>query len=191
MILTFPNLDTLRLALTSGAVPSATAQTEAQAGFDEQGRLWLQTPATFRGSAMTELRRLGVESVRKPPPVPLDLTVCSWLQLLPVQRGSGRLDPPEQTPVLFDLPAEQFSSMVTEMLRLGNDRQGFRHLEEGPGGPARVLLRVIGPPYYTLLRALDHNGRGPTPTAFTETGPRVWLQIGHTHPLAGQIKAPP
>src|SRR5262249_24779362 len=78
-----------------------------------------------------------------------------------------------------------------EMLRLGNDRQGFRWFA-APGEPdnKRVLLRVIGPPYYTLLRALDKSASGTTGgvRAYLERSPRVWVEIGYTHPLAAQVR---
>ena len=76
------------------------------------------------------------------------------------------------------------------MLRLGNDRQGFRWLAADDGDDERVLLRVIGPPYYTLLRALDQTAAAPRATvrAYLEQAPRVWVEIGHTHPLAAQIR---
>ena len=41
------------------------------------------------------------------------------------------------------------------MLRLGNDRQSFRTIAPAHGHGERVLAKVIGPPYYTLLRAID------------------------------------
>ena len=43
MILKFPDLDTLRLALVTGAVPPAVTQTPASAGFDDQGPVWVET----------------------------------------------------------------------------------------------------------------------------------------------------
>ena len=60
------------------------------------------------------------------------------------------------------------------MLRLGNDRQSFRLLRVESGGLADgvVLLRVLGPPYFTLLRALDRNGTD-VPCAYTERAPGV------------------
>ena len=73
-------------------------------------------------------------------------------------------------------------------MRLGNDRQGFRWFCDGSDGPA--LLRVIGPPYYSLLRALDRDGHNAAPRAYTERVPHVWVQVGHTHPLLEQIRPP-
>src|SRR5262249_2830437 len=75
-------------------------------------------------------------------------------------------------------------------LRLGNDRQGFRYLQDGADGDGRALLRIVGPPYYSLLRALDKHGGDKAPTAYIEAAPRLWVQFGHTHPLAANIKVP-
>src|SRR5947199_359302 len=68
---------------------------------------------------------------------------------------------------------------------------GFRWFAvPGDGDSKRVLLRVIGPPYYTLLRAIDRTASGTIGhvRAYLERAPRVWVEIGHTHPLAAQIR---
>ncbi|HJT79303.1 MAG TPA: hypothetical protein VJ739_19055, partial [Gemmataceae bacterium] len=65
----------------------------------------------------------------------------------------------------------------------------FRYFPAAAGGE-RVLLRVVGPPYYTLLRALDREDGAPGPVAYVEAGARLWVQIGHTHPFAGQVRVP-
>jgi hypothetical protein len=186
MILQFPNLDTLRLALTSGAVPAGVSLAAAAAGFDDQGQVWLQPSVAPSRAALAELRRLEVQTPRTSP-VRLSEPLCCWLQAFPVQRQGEPAVPPEQAPVLFDLPAGQFSGVATEILRLGNDRQTFRYLQAKDG--ERVLLRVIGPPYYTLLRALDREGPD-APVAYVECAPRVWIQVGHTHPFSQKIKVP-
>ena len=46
MILKFPDLNTLRLALITGAVPPNMAQAGAVAGFDDQDQCWVETSAT-------------------------------------------------------------------------------------------------------------------------------------------------
>src|SRR3954462_8743523 len=77
---------------------------------------------------------------------------------------------------------------VTEMLRLGNDPQSFRTVT-ADGRGERVLLKVIGPPYYTLLRAIDKSTqKGAAVTAYLERAPRVWVELGYDHPMAAQIK---
>src|SRR5262249_21372441 len=113
-----------------------------------------------------------------------------WHQLLPVQRDPAPQPVSSQCPVLFELPdPKQLPAMVSEMLRLGNDRQSFRWLKDGPDG--RVRLRVIGPPYSTLLRALDANGEATSPHAYIERAPGVWIEVGHSYPLTDKLKPKP
>ena len=152
MILCFPDLDTLRLALTGSAALAKAGETPAAAGFDDRGRVWLQPSTDLPRAALNDLRQLGVQAARASP-VPLTEPVTCWLQLFPLQR-EGSLAVTDRAPVLFDLPAEQLTDLVSEMLRLGNDRQSFRYLRDArqPSAAGRVLLRVIGPPYYSLLR---------------------------------------
>jgi hypothetical protein len=189
MILTFPDLETLRLALTSGAVPGAVALAPAVAAFGDDGAVWVEPSADLPRKALNELRRLGA-GVAKAVGASPSVEVSCWLQLLPLRRSADPLAHPEQVPIIFELPeGEQLSSLVAEMLRLGNDRQGYRWLEDRQGKAAgRALLRVVGPPYYSLLRAIDRDGQATAPTAFAEQAPRVWVQVGYRHPLAEQIK---
>ena len=51
-----------------------------------------------------------------------------------------------------------------------------------------MLLRVVGPPYYSLLRALERDGSAKAPRAYVERAPRVWVEIGYTHPLVEALK---
>ncbi len=194
MILKFPDIDTLRVSLTDGAVPPAVSQTAAQAGLDDDGGVWLDTPANLSKSTQVELRRKGVQ-VAKRFGARMTYRVSCWLELIPLQREGEHLAPPEQSAVLFDLPGgQELARMAIEVLRLGNDRQSYRWLEETAGKKdekVRVLLRVVAPPYYSLLRALDPQGPDAT-RAFVEksVGSRVWVELGYTHPLIKQIKAP-
>lgn len=190
MIVKFPDLDTLQLALTSGSVPPEVAQKPAVAGFGEGEELWVETAARLSTGAQRELKRLGAV-VCKSSGASLSGEVSSWLELLPLVREEIRPETLEQAPVLFDVPGGvELSHLVMEMLRLGNDRQSFRWLQEdGEGG--RALLRVVGPPYYSLLRALDQlGGPGVAPHAFIERTPGVWVELGYRHPLMANIRPP-
>jgi hypothetical protein len=189
MILTFPDLDTVRLALTSGAVPSAAALAPAVARFEAGGRVWVETAVDLPRKSLAELRRQGAGTGKPPTTVPA-IEVSCWPQLLPLQRSADRVARPRQTPVLFELAeGEPLTSLVSEVLRLGNDRQGYRGLEDPKGkAPGRALLRVVGPPYYSLLRAIDRDGQASAPVAYVEQAPRVWVQLGYRHPLADHIK---
>ena len=92
--------------------------------------------------------------------------------------------------MLFELASEQrLPELVSEILRLDNDRQSFRWFETD--GSKRALVRVIGPPYYSLLRALDDPDNLGGTVAYRECSPRLWIQLGWSHPLAEQIQAPP
>ena len=62
MDLCFPDLDTLRLALTSGAVPPAVSVAPVRAGVADDGRVWVQTPAALPRGALADQRRLGVQA---------------------------------------------------------------------------------------------------------------------------------
>src|SRR5262245_60228366 len=130
MILKFPDLDTLKLVLINGAVPPSVSLAPASAGFDEQGQLWLEPFVTPARRTQDELKKYNVEVARKFGAETSGEISC-WLEMLPLVRESEFVAPPEQTPVLFDLPSgEQLTRLATEILRLGNDRQGYRWLEE-------------------------------------------------------------
>ena len=188
MILKFPDLDTLRLALTSGVVPPAVCQAAAVAGSDDQGQVWVEPAAPLPRAAQSDLRRLGVQSGNNSG-AGETFPVSCWPEILPLRPDADPLDRLGQTPILFETPSQEaLGRLVVEILRLGNDRQGFRWLD-GAGGAGRGLLRVVGPPYYSLLRAVDRDG-DDGPRAYRERAPRLWIEVGWTHPLADLLKPP-
>lgn len=190
MILVFPDLDTFRLALTGGVVPTDVSLADAAVSFADDGRIFIDTAAKLPRKASAELTRLGVVAAKRHPGDPQP--VACWLQVLPAVRDPNPPQLSTQAPVLFELPsADHLPTIVGEMLRLGNDRQSYRWVAPADGKTdARLLLRVIGPPYYTLLRALDPPAGDEPVRAYTEAAPRVWVQVGFTHPFAAQIKLP-
>jgi hypothetical protein len=197
MYLCFPTLDALRLALTSGVVPPAVSLAPVEAArVGEQ--VWVKPGVPVADETLVELKRIGVSIApdirgangESPhPDASHDQFEC-WLQLLPLKREPAEPLLTDRTPVLFHLSrAEQLPEVAGEILRLGNDRQSFRYLE-GEGKTA-VLLRVVGPPYYSLLRALDPAGPADPPRAYRERAPGVWVPIGFTHPLVDQVRPAP
>lgn len=190
MILAFPDLDTFRLAVTGGLVPAEAMLAEAAVSTDPVGRLLVETPAKLSRKIVGDLGRLGVTTEKRHAGA-TEFVSC-WLQVLPTVRDANPPQLSSQAPVLFELPTpESFPTLVTEMLRLGNDRQSCRWLAPADGrDEPRVLLRVIGPPYYTLLRALDPAASGDPVIAYAEAAPRVWVQVGYSHPLADRIRPP-
>jgi hypothetical protein len=187
MIFQFPDLETLRLAITSAQVPPDVSAAPAEVAFDAAGRPSVRPVAGIPPNPMlTALRKLGVKQA-KDHYSEATLTVDCWPQVLPVQKTAATPEVTSNTPVLFEMPAAEMPGVVTEMLRLGNDRQSFRTVAGADG--ERVLLKVIGPPYYTLLRAIDKSTqKGANVTAYVEKAPRVWVELGHDHPMAAQIK---
>ena len=196
-ILSFPDRETLQLALATGAVPSEVAEASAEAAIDEDGPLVVRPSLALSRRAWGELKRLGVQSGRAS-----DLrsraieTVTCWPQLLPLRRDPNAETLGPTTPVVFELPGDQLPSLAGEILRLGNDRQGVRWLSEGDSDeadqrPPRALLRAVGPPFYTLLRAIDRDGRPGGLRAFVERAPRLLVELGYTHPMIDRLRPPP
>ncbi len=187
MILLFPDLKTLELAIHSGMVPPEVALTPATASFDAHGKIFVETSAELSKTSLKNLDRIGVKGSKRHGHQEL-LEVSCWPQLLPLTRETTAPLITQQAAILFELEhSEDFPTVVSEMLRLGNDRQSFRYLNGHS-----VLLRVIGPPYYTLLRALDPSAsstRGRV-YAYLERAPRIWVELGYALPLASQLRAP-
>ena len=192
MLLYFPSPDTLRLALTSGILPEAVRTSPTRFGFEGKA-VWVESSAKLSEKVESGLRRLGVQ-FSSDSTIHLPHETTNWLQIFPLECDAVAVEVGDKTPVLFELTQEgQLAELAIEILRLGNSRQSFRWLEAGscpplpPGeGPGvRGLLRVIGPPYYSLLRALDQDGAA---LAYREMAPRVWVQVGYTHPLAEHLK---
>jgi len=186
VILQFPNLDTLRLALTSGAIPESLRATPTQFAVGADHVLWVQSRETISDKIRKDLRRLGV---RFPSDTenPLTDSAQHWLQMFPLAHVAGPIEVGEKTPILFEtMRADQLSEIAVEMLRLGNDRQSFGWYDDDARSIG--LLRVVGPPYYSLLRSLEQTPDAPI--AYREAAPRVWVQLGFDHPLAEHLLPP-
>ena len=192
MILRFPQLEILSLAITSGLIAPEDVVRSAAARVEKGGAVWVQSALKLSKDAKNQLGEWGVTSHRSKRKAGGNLQAfASLLQIFPLRKDRAFKQPIEKTPVLFELNDEAaLPEIVNEILRQGNDRQSFRSVADRHG--ERVLLRVLGPPYYTLLRALDQTSTqgstGDPPRAFIEQAPRVWVQAGYQHPFAKQIK---
>lgn len=190
MILVFPDFETLRLATGSGQIPPAMLAAPARASFATDGPVAVDTEEALPKTAASALKKLGVKTGRA---LAGDVReYASWPQMFPLTRDARVPEVTPQSVVLFDLPAAQLAGFVTEMLRLGNDRQSFRYLTStADRAEVRVLLRVIGPPYYSLLRAIDAAEMASGISAYTEASRGVWVSFGWSHPLAGRFQPAP
>ncbi|MDX1929256.1 MAG: hypothetical protein SFV81_22200 [Pirellulaceae bacterium] len=198
MVLHFPSQDVFRLALTSGTVSAATQTQSARGLLLKSGELWVAPSESLSSRTLKSLAQLNVKAVECLPvdiPDATAIEASCWLQLIPLERVKEDSSSFEKTTVLFRTQSSAvFSDLVAEMLRLGNDRQSFRHYQLDDDEFS--LLRVIDPPYYSLLSALERlheSGDSQASckvTAFTEQAPRVWVQAGYRHPLAARIDPP-
>ncbi|CAN5326912.1 hypothetical protein BH11PLA2_BH11PLA2_01230 [soil metagenome] len=175
MLLDFPTLDSLRFALMAGLLPAEAATVGGTAPFT------LELPGRFTKDLAAKLTPLGISTVkthREP-----SRNLGSVFELFNLEAKTLEVTP--QTPVLFHLrQASDLPVLTRELLRLGNDRQSYCTID------GDAFLKVIGPPYYTLLRAIDPSSAEKPLTAYVETAPRVWVQAEHSHPFANRLSVP-
>ena len=181
MILEFPDFATLRLALTGGFVPAAVAATDCLISEGPAGRVAVEFKGKIGKKAGAELEKLGVTPGEQHAGEPRK--VGSWPELFPLEKLASLPQLAGGAAVLFELAASELAAFVHEMLRLGNDRQQVRWLD---AEASRALLRAVGPPYYTILRAMEPGGA----VAYAEAAPRVWVELGYRHPFATMLKVP-
>src|SRR6478672_12357174 len=145
MVFQFPDLETLHWAIANAQVPPEVSAAPAEVAFDSDGRPSVRPVAGIPPKPMlTALKKLGVKQA-KDHFAEATLTVDCWPQVLPVHKAPAVPEVTSNTPVLFELPAGEMPAVVTEMLRLGNDRQSFRTVTAADGRGERVLIKVIGP----------------------------------------------
>ncbi len=185
MILKFPKLDVLSLCLSSGTVsPEISAQTSI-VGVQPDGVVWLTFEHSVTQLVLKQLRQFGVSTARTFPDRDVTARMIShWWEAIPVQKFAN-IAVNERSQVIFDIadPA-QLSELVNEMLRQGNDRQSVLCVS---GAETRTLLKVVGPPYFTLLKALHENPNDSSIKAFVESPSRVWTELGYKHPFAEKL----
>lgn len=174
----FPDLETLCLALGSGAVPAASARAPVRAGCDDAGRPCLQPAAPLPPEALDVIQQLGVEVTGAPAAI-LDRELCCWHELVPLTPCQERIA--ADAPVLFQVPnPRDWPVLASELQRLGKRSFAYRWDMEAPESP--IWVRATGAPFISLLRSGWH--------AFAEQAPRVWVVAGYRHPLVEQIEPP-
>lgn len=191
MLLTFPHIDSLVLALRSGAVPPQVAAAPAQASLLPLGEIQIVPADGIGRDESAQLQRLGVDVRPRASKLsgPAISAVC-WAQLVPLVRDRRAAEVHDRLPVIFWLSdPSQLGPLVQEILRQGNDRLALRTFTDAQGREQN-LLRVVGPPYYSLLQAIEARNDAPV-RAFVERNPRVWIELGYAHPLASELVPAP
>jgi hypothetical protein len=183
MILSFPDLAAVRFALGSSLVPVEIASVPVAVGHSGSGTITVETAAKFPKASLEQLAKFHVAAAKSHfgPAERLP----HWYAILPLEPDRRLPDDFSETPVLFELPVSQLPQLVNELVRLGADRATYRTLD-GPGGPT-AFLRVVGPPYYTLLRAMGFSHDSGSLRGYREHSPGVWIELGRSHPFADRV----
>ena len=177
----FPNLDALRLVLTSGIVPPRVTQAPAWTGYDPQGRLWLEPAELPPREVLAALTRLGVQALGDGGL--LNEPIGCWAELLPLRPAPPA---PPTGGVLFELPDARLAHFVAGIRRLNRSPIGVRLLDGD--GANRAWVIATTPPMTVLLACDDPDS---AVEAFTEQAPGIWVRHGWEHPLPESLLRPP
>lgn len=177
----FRDSQALQVVLTSGLCPAEVVVSGARIGQGAGGSLVLAPERPLPKAALQQLRAAGVVIDAE---LPGDAhAVCCWAEAVVPARVAV-----PAIPALVLLMTERAASLVdlaAELVRLGCDRQEL--LVAGGMG----VIRVVDPPTYTVMRALDHEAGlrafAPDPPAQEA----VWTELGYRYPLADRLRAAP
>ncbi|QGJ70055.1 Hypothetical protein PBC10988_17440 [Planctomycetales bacterium 10988] len=188
-VLHFPNLQTLRLAITSKLLPTHILGQPTRGHRSEKGDLWIEFPHPLEKQTHHGLHQLNIQTGTKSPP--LKEKVQTWFEWFPLQKEADPVHD-ERTSILFWVEDPQsLNELIFEMLRLGNDRQRFAMIiPKGRRGVGQHFLRVLGPPYFTLARAQASESLPQPITAYYQQRDRVWVPWGKQHPLGDFLRPP-
>lgn len=183
--LAFENEEALRVALTSGLIPPEVQECAACAAAGEDGAIAIAPAAPLAEATLRALRRAGVR-VGEPVGEGARPIRC-WAEAVTVERAGDSTEPASGL-CLFLLPdGASTLGLAGEMLRLGCDRL---HCCFDAADGSAALIRAVDPPYYTVACAMER-ADGPRAFAPAEIGQeRVWVEVGHRHPLARSLRAP-
>lgn len=177
-VLMFPNVNTLRLALTSGLVPRNLATSPVAANHDSHNRVWVQVLQPLTRESLLALGRIGVQVIGAGD-VALSEFSC-WAAILPLQPANLT----RVTKALFTVPDRLLAQFVGRLHRRKCAVIGIQ-LQESTSD---AWVSVVNPPE-DLLRAtqeVDSDVR-----AFIEQVPSVWLQYGWQHSAPELLVIPP
>ncbi len=187
--LVFADPPALRAALDSGLVPPAVQAQPLRFARGPRGQLWTEPSGKLSRVEQDQLRAGGVALERaKPGSVGPVREVSCWGEVL-AATPCGEPAPPLGEVVFVSQADEGFLRLSGELIRLGCEDQRLAFFVDA-AGQRRNLCRVIDPPYYAVLRALDPDDplRAFAPT---RPGGRVLVELGHRHPLADRFVTEP
>ena len=192
MILLFPDLDTLRLALTSGIVPADVTLAPAAVSFDAEGKVYVEPTVALTRDGHQEPRpdrREGVEAARVRRAAGGHLLAAAPAGH--ARRRRRRSSPTRrrccsncERPRTCPRSSPKCSaSATTGRASAGSPRPATATASAScSASSARRTTR-------SSARSTPARPGPPAPSARTSNArPRVWVEVGHTHPLAQQIR---
>jgi hypothetical protein len=176
MALGFADSDALLVAIKTGLAPKEVVAGAARVATVER-TVVIEPDRAVPAGVLAKLRAAGV--VEAALPAGAHAVRCWAEALAPVAVGVDKM------PSLVLFLTERVSDLLdvaAELVRLGCDR-----LDLAIAGDHGVL-RVVDPPTYTIVRALDHDHGlrvfGPDPAGQEQT----WTELGYRHPLAEHLR---
>ncbi len=184
LTLRFPSEEALRVAITSSTIAEDIASQQALGWRDAEGGVFVRPKSPIDTKAKAALDALGLVVKGVEPPSEARQARC-WAELVAIR--PEQLNGETEKSVLFIVEGTKaMLETAGELLRLGCDRQELRSV----GGA--FLLRVAGPPFYTLARAIDRvdDIRAYLPVRNPTGQPNVYVEVGYRHPLASTLRPP-
>ncbi len=180
---------TISKSLRESLAPFGVRSVRGSNRFEVQARCWAEL--------LSLSRTVEAEQVERSTPVVFDLPTARMPEMVGeiLRLGNDR-----QALRWYQPPPLEAESGSIDIVEGHEDGDEIPH-DSTANGPAdatttarasRVLLRVIGPPYYALLRALDPEldpADGPI-RAYVERAPRLLVQLGYQHPLTSMLHVP-
>ena len=177
MALGFADSNALLVAIKTGLAPKDVAAGTARVGRTDDGMIVIEPDKSPPAGVLAKMRAAGVRDAAMPTKT---VAVRCWAEALPpVAIGV------ESVPALALFVTQRVADVLdvaAELVRLGCDR-----IEISISGDHGVL-RVVDPPTYTIVRALDRDRGlrvyGPDPAGQEA----IWCELGYHHPVAESLR---
>ncbi len=188
----FDTREELENVVRSGLIPQHVLQSPAVCRCGDDGRLLVHSGQKLKKADRQKLQTLGLlcgrddgRAARVSKHREEEFEVTHWAEfIVPRRRHAGIAEPGL---VLFRFArAQQLQAVSHELLRLGCDRQSFFSLQL-PAGERLTLLRVLSPPYFTLLKALDDTADVTVYEPVRRGQEGIWIELGFGHPVLEAI----
>ncbi|HEU4730070.1 MAG TPA: hypothetical protein VFT22_19365, partial [Kofleriaceae bacterium] len=181
MALWFRDSEALQVVVASGLCPADVAASTARVAHAGDGSLVLAPERPLSPVALGKLRAHGVAiDIALPDDA---RPVRCWAEAIAPRRGAVPTIP--SLVLLVTERVDELVGLAAELVRLGCDRQELL-IVAGQG-----VIRVVDPPTYSVMRALDHEGglRCFAPSPANQDA--VWTELGYHHPLVDRLRVAP